>query len=141
MKDLNTVCGKQNLYLYICNLKYMEQNYLFGNLGELNLIRNTAELGVRGRSWHRAKQNRHEKDLGVTAVALFSCLIWNVEGTLSVVLQSLSFVSILYVYFKAIRWRSSYFLFTVLRKKHVKAWKFCEKSRVFEWIFNLIIIN
>lgn len=50
MKGLNTVYEKQNLYLYICNLKYMEQNYLFGNLGELNLIRNTAELGVRGRS-------------------------------------------------------------------------------------------
>lgn len=61
MNDLNTVHGKENLYLYVCNLKYMEQNHLFGNLGDLNLIRNIAELGVCGRSWHRTKQNMYER--------------------------------------------------------------------------------
>lgn len=42
------------------------------------------------------------KGSGSDCCCTFFCLLWNLEGMLSVVPQSLSFVSILYVYFKAI---------------------------------------
>lgn len=50
METLNIVQKKQNLDLHLSDLKQIQLNYSSGNCGKHSFIRETAELGVQGRS-------------------------------------------------------------------------------------------